>query len=135
MFNEERSCVRIRVVDSNTGEIIRSKEILSSELLSRIACKEVIKDSTVVVSSDNIFYCFYINGETYFCSVAHDSVIINLFEEVISGAYDYARDAYHIQYGRVIALLAPLYELKYTELLTCIDNIWNTRYYRIAYGQ
>lgn len=134
MLNEERRNVRIRVVNSNTGNIVRNEEILTSELLSRVACAFATKDSIVIALSADSFYYFYINGESYFCSVINDIEIINFFEDVLSGAYDYARDAYHIQYGRVMTLLQPRHDPKYTELLTCINNIWSTRYYRIAYG-
>lgn len=134
-MNEERRNVRIRVVNSNTGNIVRSEEILTTELLSRIVCEFATKDSIVIASSENSFYYFYINSKSYFCSVINDSEIINFFEEVLSGVYDYARDAYHIQYGRVMTLLQSRHNPKYTELLTYINNIWNTRYYRIAYGQ
>ena len=54
---------------------------------------------------------------------------LEFFNNVINGLYDNARDAYHIQYGRVMALLQSYGEPDTTELLTCIDNIWETRYY------
>jgi hypothetical protein len=135
MLNEERRNVRIRVIDSNAGAIVRSEEILSGESLSRIACRFAAKDTTVIASVYNSFYCYYINGDDFLCSAINDIEIISFFEEVLSGVYDYARDAYHIQYGRVIGLLQSRHNSKHTVLLACIDNIWNTRHYRIAYRQ
>lgn len=135
MLNEERRNVRIRVIDFNTGAIVRSEEILSGESLSRIACRFATKDTTVIASVDNSFYCYYINVDDFLCSSINDIEIISFFEDVLSGVYDYARDAYHIQYGRVIGLLQLRHNYKHTVLLACINNIWNTRYYRIAYRQ
>ena len=79
-----------------------------------------------------VFYCFYINGEPYFCAVLIDIEIINFFEEVLTGLYDDARDSFHIKYGRVSTLCQRngiVASSKYDELLTCIDNLWNVRYY------
>lgn len=66
MLNEERRNVRIRVIDFNIGAIVRSEEILSGELLSRIDCRFATKDTTVIASVYNIFYCYYINGDDFF---------------------------------------------------------------------
>lgn len=35
MFNEARRYVRIRVIDSNTGNMVRSEEIVIDEALSK----------------------------------------------------------------------------------------------------
>lgn len=60
---------------------------------------------------------------------------LEFFHNVVNGLYDNARDAYHIQYGRVMTLLHSYCEPDTAELLTCIDDIWNTRYYRTVYCQ
>lgn len=133
MFNEARRYVRIRVIDSNTGNIVRSEEIFTDETLSRIACRFATKELIVIATrDDNSFYCFYIRGESYYCAFSNDSAIINFFEEVISGLYDDARDSFHIKYGRVSTLCQCIDNTdssKCDELLTCIDNLWNVRYY------
>lgn len=133
MFNEERRYIRIRVIDSNTGNIVRSEEILTDETLSRIACRFATKETIVIATrEDNSFYCFYITGESYYCSLINDSAIINFFEEVLSGLYDNARDSFHIKYGRVATLCQYINNTdssKCDELLTCVDNLWNVRYY------
>lgn len=133
MFNDERRCVRIRVIDSNTGNIVRSEEILTGETLSKIACRFATKETIVIASrDDNSFYCFYISGEPYYCSLINDSAIINFFEEVLSGLYDDARDSFHIKYGRVATLCQYIDNAdssKCDELLTCLYNLWNVRYY------
>lgn len=133
MFNNVRCYVRIRVIDSNTGKIVRSEEILTDKALSKIACRFAIKESIIIATrDDNSFYCFYINGELHYCSLINDSAIINFFEEVLSGLYDDARDSFHIKYGRVATLCQCIHgadSSKCDELLTCIDNLWNVRYY------
>lgn len=132
MFNEEICKVRIRIINCNTGNIVRTKELITGELLSRIVCRFATKECIVIASTDNGFYCFYINGEIYFCTVFIDIEIINFFEEVLTGLYDDARDSFHIKYGRVVTLCqrnGNVGSSKYDELLTCIDNLWNVRYY------
>lgn len=132
MINEEIRKVRIRVINCNTCNIVRSEELITGELISRIAYRFVTKECIVIASTDNSFYCFYINGEPYFCTVLIDIEIINFFEEVLTGLYDDARDSFHIKYGRVSTLCQRngiVASSKYDELLTCIDNLWNVRYY------
>lgn len=133
MFNDGRRYVRIRVIDSNTGNIVRSEEILTDETLSKISCRFATKEYIVIATrDDNSFYCFYISGETYYCSLINDNAIINFFEEVLSGLYDNARDSFHIKYGRVSTLCQCIDNTdssKCDELLTCVDNLWNVRYY------
>lgn len=132
MINTERHNVRILVVNSNTGNIVRNEEILTDELLSRIACRFSTKEYIVITSTDDSIYCFYINGEPYFCNVNNDIAIINFFDEVLMGLYDNARDSFHIKYGRVATLCQCIGNKgtsKYHDILTCIDNLWNVRYY------
>lgn len=133
MFNDGRRYVRIRLIDSNTGNIVISEEIWTDETLSKIARIFATKEYIVIATrDDNSFYCFYISGEIYYCSLINDNAIINFFEEVLSGLYDNARDSFHIKYGRVSALCQCIDNTdssKYDELLTCVDNLWNVRYY------
>lgn len=133
MFNDGRRYVRIRLIDSNTGNIVLSEEILTDETLSKIARIFATKEYIVIATrDDNSFYCFYISGKIYYCSLINDNAIINFFEEVLSGLYDNARDSFHIKYGRVSALCQCIDNTdssKYDELLTCVDNLWNVRYY------
>lgn len=135
MFNEARRYVRIRVIDSNTGKIVRSEEIFIDEALSKIVSRFATKEYIVIATrDDNSFYCFYISGESYYCTPINDSAIINLFEEVLSGLYDFARDSFHIKYGRVATLCQyndNADSSKCDELLTCVYNLWNVRYYTI----
>lgn len=133
MFNDGRRYVRIRLIDSNTGNIVISEEIWTDETLSKIARIFATKEYIVIATrDDNSFYCFYISGEIYYCSLINDNAIINFFEEVLSGLYDNARDSFHIKYGRVSALCQYIDNTdssKCDELLTCVDNLWNVRYY------
>lgn len=132
MIKEESDNVRIRVINSNTGNIVRSEELLTSESLITIAKRYATKESIVITSIPNIFYCFYIKGKVYLCEAINDSVIIEFFEEVLNGLYDDARDSFHIEYGRVATISQYVNTVdpsKYDDLLTCLDNIWETRYY------
>lgn len=131
MVKEEQDIVRIYVVNSNTGHIVRSESILTNEPLIKIAERYKTKDSIVITVASN-FYCFYITDGGYFCEATNDILIIDFFKEVLGGLYDNARDSFHIEYGRVATLWQPINgadSSKYEELLNCINNIWETRYY------
>lgn len=132
VIKEESDNIKIRVINSNTGNIVRSVELLTSESLITIAKRYATKESIVIISIPKYFYCFCINGKSYLCNVTNDSVIIEFFEEVLTGLYDDARDSFHIEYGRVATICQYLNTVdpsKYDDLLTCLDNIWETRYY------
>lgn len=136
MINEEKYEVIIHVVNSNTGRVVRSEAILTNETLITIAERYATKDSIVITLIPNSFYCFYIKDGAYFCEAINDILIIDFFEDVLGGLYDNARDSFHIEYGRVSALWQPISGVdssKYVELLNCIDNIWETRYYSRYY--
>jgi hypothetical protein len=131
MINEEKDNVRIYVINTNTGHIVRSESIITNEALITIAKRYVTKDSIVITLIPN-FYCFHIKGKSYFCDGTNDNVIIDFFKDVLSGLYDNARDSFHIQYGRVATICQYTNTVdpsKYDILLTCIDDIWETRYY------
>lgn len=132
MINEEKDDIQIYVINSNTGHVVRSECILTNESLITVAQGYATKDSIVVTSISDVFYCFYINREPYFCGTKTNIELINFFKDVIGGLYDNARDSFHIQYGRVITLCQLINTAnpsKYDTLLNCIDNIWEARYY------
>ena len=58
MINEEIRKVRIRIIDCNTGNIVRSEEVITGESISRIACRFATKESIVIASTDNSFLLF-----------------------------------------------------------------------------
>lgn len=131
-INEEKDNVQIYVINSNTGHIVRSEMLLTNEPLTVIVMRYATKDSIVVASISNVFYCFYINSKTYFYNVTFTTALIDFFNDVLSGLYDNARDSFHIQYGRVATLCQAINKKKsskYDVILNCIDNIWETRYY------
>lgn len=132
MFNEEKDNVKIYVINSNTGHVVRSEDILTSESLITVAKRYATKDSIVVTSISDVFYCFYIKRNVYLCDTTANMELINFFKDVIGGLYDNARDSFHIQYGRVITLyqlINTANHSKYDTILNCIDNIWEARYY------
>lgn len=132
MFNEEKDNVKIYVINSNTGHVVRSEDILTSESLITVVKRYATKDSIVVTSISDIFYCFYIKREVYLCDTTTNMELINYFKDVIEGLYDNARDSFHITYGRVATLCEAINTVdhsKYDAILTCIDDIWETRYY------
>lgn len=136
MINEEKDNVRICVINSNTGHIVRTEIISTNDPLITVAKRYNTKDSIVVTLTPNSFYCFYISGEAYFCEPTKDTEIINFFIDIISGLYDNARDSFHIEYGRVVTMCQYVNNVdshKYRVLLNCIDNIWETRYYSRYY--
>lgn len=132
MFNEEKYNVRIFVINSNTGYIVRSETIFTNGSLITVAKRYATKDSIVITSISNAFYCYYIRGEAYLCDATNYNVVINFFDDVLMGLYDNARDSFHIEYGRVVTMCQYVINVdscKYDVLLNCIDNIWGTRYY------
>jgi hypothetical protein len=129
MFNEEKDDVKIYVINSNA---VRSEYILTSETLITVAKRYATKDSIVVASISDVFYCFYIKRKVYLCDTTANMELINFFNDVIGGLYDNARDSFHIKYGRVATLCESVNTVdhsKYDAILTCIDDIWETRYY------
>lgn len=132
MFNEEKDNVKIYVINSNTGHVVRSEDILTSASLITVAKRYATKDSIVVTSISDVFYCFYIKRKVYLCDTTANMELINFFKDVIDGLYDNARDSFHIEYGRVVTLWKQFNGVdssKYEAVLNCIDNIWETRYY------
>lgn len=132
MINEEKDDIQIYVINSNTGHVVRSECILTNESLITVAQGYATKDSIVVTSISEGFYCFYIKREPYFFGIKNNIELINFFNDVIGGLYDNARDSFHIQYGRVITLyqlITTENSSKYETILNCIYNIWEARYY------
>lgn len=131
MINKEKNIVKVYVINSNTGHIVRSESFLTNDELITIAERYISEDSIVITVMSN-FYCFCFTDGAYFCVVPNDILIIDFFKDVLGGLYDNARDSFHIEYGRVATLWQPTNDQstsKYEELLKCIDNIWETRYY------
>lgn len=131
-MNEEISRVKVVVINSNTGRIVRSEVICTGEPLLTIIKRYRTKDSIVIASLDNIYYCFYIKDESYIFSTSVSVELIEFFKDVLAGLYDNARDSFHIQYGRVATLCQSIDNVdysKYEVILNCIDDIWETRYY------
>ena len=131
MFNEEKDNVKIYVINSNTGHIVRSEVSYTSEFILTIVKRYRTKDSIVIASIDNICHCFYIKSKLYVFNASNAIELIDFFKDVLGGVYDNARDSFHIQYGRV-ATLCSMNNLdirKYEDVLNCIDDIWETRYY------
>lgn len=131
-MNEEISRVKVVVINSNTGHIVRSEVICTDEPLLTIIKRYRTKDSIVIASLDNIYYCFYIKDESYIFSTSVSVELIDFFKDVIGGLYDSARDSFHIQYGRVATLCQSIDGVDYSEyevILNCIDDIRETRYY------
>lgn len=132
MINEEKDNVQIYVINSNTVHVVRSERILTNESLITVAKRYATKDSIVVASISDVFYCFHINREAHFCGTVTNAELIDFFKEVIDGLYDNARDSFHIKYGRVATLCESIDSVnpsKYDPILSCIDDIWETRYY------
>lgn len=132
MFNEEKDNVKIYVINSNTGHIVRSEALYTDESLLTIVQRYSTKDSIVTVSIDNTCYCFYIKDELYIFSTSISVELIEFFKDVLGGLYDNARDSFHIQWGRVATLCQQINGVdysKYEVILNSIDDIWETRYY------
>lgn len=130
-MNEEINRVKVVVINSNTGHIVRSEVRYTSEFILTIVKRYRTKDSIVIASIDNICHCFYIKSKLYVFNASNAIELIDFFKDVLGGVYDNARDSFHIQYGRV-ATLCSMNNLdirKYEDVLNCIDDIWETRYY------
>lgn len=131
-MNEEINRVKVVVINSNTGHIVRSEVLYTDESLLTIVQMYSTKDSIVMASIDNICYCFYIKDELYIFSTSISVELIEFFKDVLGGLYDNARDSFHIQWGRVATLCQQINGVdysKYEVILNSIDDIWETRYY------
>lgn len=131
-MNEEINRVKVVVINSNTGHIVRSEALYTDESLLTIVQRYSTKDSIVTVSIDNTCYCFYIKDELYIFSTSISVELIEFFKDVLGGLYDNARDSFHIQWGRVATLCQQINDVdysKYEVILNSIDDIWETRYY------
>lgn len=119
---------KIKIIDNNTGCLYGDITAVTEVSISSIVQEYATEDTTVLVQGDYLF-CLYWNDKYFFKSSMIKHCYLEFFHNVINGLYDNVRDAYHIQYGRVIELLQSYGEPDTTELLMCIDNIWETRYY------
>ena len=119
---------KIKIIDNNTGHLYGDITAVTEASISSIVQDYILEDTTVLVCGADLF-CLYWNGKYFFKASMIKYCYLEFFNNVINDLYDNARDAYHIQYGRVMALLQSYGEPDTTELLTCIDNIWETRYY------
>lgn len=119
---------KIKIIDNNTGCLCGDITAVTEVSIASIVQDYISEDVTVLVCGDDLF-CLYWNDKYFFKSTMNKHFYLEFFYDVINGLYDNARDAYHIQYGRVIELLRSYGELDITELIMCIDNIWETRYY------
>lgn len=131
-MNEEINRVKVVVINSNTGHIVRSEALYTDESLLTIVQMYSTKDSIVTASIDNTCYCFYIKDELYIFSTSISAELIEFFKDVLGGLYDNARDSFHIQWGRVAILCQQINGVdysKYEVILNSIDYIWETRYY------
>lgn len=131
-MNEEINRVKVVVINSNTGHIVRSEVSYTSEFILTIVKRYRTKDSIVIASIDNICHCFYIKSKLYVFNASNAIELIDFFKDVLGGVYDNARDSFHITYGRVATLCELINTVdhsKYDAILTCIDDIWETRYY------
>lgn len=118
----------IKIIDNNTGRLCGEVTAVTEVPISSIVQDYISEDVTVLVCGDDLF-CLYWNDKYFFKSSMISRRYLEFFYDVINGLYDNARDAYHIQYGRVIELLQSQGEHDTAELIMCIDNIWETRYY------
>lgn len=122
------SSFNIKIIDNNTGRLCGEITAVTEVPISSIVQDYISEDVTVLVCGDDLF-CLYWNDKYFFKSSMISHCYLEFFYDVINGLYDNARDAYHIQYGRVIELLQSYGEHDTAELIMCIDNIWETRYY------
>ena len=99
-MNEEISRVKVVVINSNTGHIVRSEVICTGEPLLTIIKRYRTKDSIVIALLDNIYYCFYIKNESYIFSTSVSVELIEFFKDVLAGLYDNARDSFHSSHGK-----------------------------------
>lgn len=119
---------KIKIIDNNTGHLYGDITAVTEVSISSIVQDYILEDTTVLVCGAGLFSLYW-NGKYFFKASMIKYCYLEFFNNVINGLYDNARDAYHIQYGRVMTLLQSYGEPDTTELLTCIDNIWETRYY------
>ena len=119
---------KIKIIDNNTGRLCGDITAVTELSVFSIAQEYAIENRTVLVIGDDLF-CLYWNDKYFFKSSMNRHCYLEFFYDVINGLYDNARDAYHIQYGRVIELLQSQGEHDTAELIMCIDNIRETRYY------
>lgn len=61
--------------------------------------------------------------------------LLEFFDDVLAGLYDHARDAFHIEMGKVLTLfkfvLGTYDDSAIDIIINCLNNIWVTRYYSI----
>lgn len=136
-MNEENNLVKFYVINENTGYIVRHEIVNTDEELEKLVNRYYTAGYVVVTSIDDNAYCFYIKGEVYTFiknSTSAGVELIEFFKDTLAGLYDNARDAFHIEKGRVATMLA-IYSIKGIDggtvdvILSCLDNIWRTRYY------
>lgn len=118
----------IKIIDNNTGRLCEEITAVTEVSISSIVQDYISEYATVLVCGDDLF-CLYWNSKYFFKSSMINHFYLEFFHNVINGLYDDTRDGYHIQYGRVMTLLYSYGEPDIAELLTCIDDIWVTRYY------
>ena len=131
MNKELKFFTEVYVINENTGYIVRHAIVNTSEPLIEKVKRYATKDSIVIASTVNIGYCVYIKDKLYKFEVTNNEELIGFLKDVLCGLYDNARDSFHIEYGRVATLCQPINDedIKCEELLNCINNIWETRYY------
>lgn len=120
----------IKVINNETGYLCNEFTITSEESIFDIAKRYVLDRRTALVQGKH-WFCVCCNNEYYVGLSRTRNRYLEFFNDVIQGAYDNGRDAYHIRYGRVMEWLQLTDAVDTTELLNCIDNIWIMRYYAI----
>jgi hypothetical protein len=95
---------KIKIISNNTGHLCGDITVVTEVLISSIIQDYATEDMTVLLCGADLF-CLYWNGKYFFKSSMIKDCYLEFFNNVIKGLYDNARDAYHIQYGRVMALL------------------------------
>lgn len=123
------------VYSAYTGRCVYNFLQRTNELLEPIAERYINPDYfLVLVKCDRLkecCLCFY--GKTYMIdltSTKYRDRMINLLNDVTSGVYDNARDAFHIEYGHVLALMEEEevdtdMEIDILQMLYCL---WELRY-------
>lgn len=68
----------------------------------------------------------------------YKSRYISVWRDVNNGLYDYARDAFHIEIGK-LAMLLMLSDIENKESeeykIEVLQGIWEARYYKLAYKE
>ena len=137
MINEEKNNVYIYVINDNTGHICNHLSISTEKSVFDIAQKYESKDRTVLVKKYNDVYCFCIKGEFYILTTntVLNKVLLEFIDDVLAGLYDHARDAFHIEMGKVLTLfkfvLGTYDDSAIDIIINWLSNIWVTRYYSI----